>query len=111
MESYSYKKRVGGRGCSDISLSNFQAPTSYFRFSLTPLDPTLTSKWPAKSFSFNTYKKQGEGGGGGPGPGARQEQRSEPLATDAPRPYSFPVTKPCASSRSIVRVRPYRALR
>jgi len=52
---------------------------------LTPLDPTLTSKWAAKSFSFNTYKKQG-GGGGGAG--------HEPLATDAPRPYSFAVTKP-----------------
>src|SRR6266568_331919 len=67
MESYSYKKRVGGGGCPDVSLPNFQVPTSHLRFSLTPLDPTLTSKMAAKSFSSNTYEKQGEGVGGGKG--------------------------------------------
>jgi hypothetical protein len=82
--------------------SRFPLLPAHFQLSpLTPLDPTLTSKWAAKSFSFNTYKKQGGGGGGAD---------HDPLATDAPRPYSFPVTKPCASSRSIVRVRPYRCV-
>ncbi len=83
----------------------FRLPLSAAEFQLfllTRLDPTLTSKWAAKSFSFNTYKKQGGGGGGAD---------HDPLATSAPRPYSFAVTEPCASSRSIVRVRPYRALR
>src|SRR6266446_1854445 len=70
LESHSYKnkglkvpyfhartKNIGGRGCLGVSLSDFILPTSYLRFSLTPLDSALTSKRVSKSFTSNTYEK------------------------------------------------------
>src|SRR5712692_7966537 len=62
--NHTLTKNIGGKGRPEVSVSNRQIPTSYVRFSLTPLDPTLTSKRPAKSFSSNPYKKQGGGGVG-----------------------------------------------
>ncbi len=62
--NHTLTKNIGGRGALRFLCPTFRILTSYLRFSLTPLDPTLTSKWATKSFSFNTYKKQGEGGGG-----------------------------------------------
>ena len=56
-------KNIGGRGSPGVSLSDFLLPTSYLRFSLTPLDSALTSKRVSKSFTSNTYERhtQGEG--------------------------------------------------
>src|SRR3989442_12714717 len=50
-------RNIGGRGCLGVSLSDFVLPTSYLRFSLTPLDSALTSKRVSKSFTSNTYEK------------------------------------------------------
>src|SRR5216684_7889248 len=50
-----------GRGW--VPLSNIQPQTSNLCSSLTPLDSALTSKRAAKSFTSNTYKKQGGGEG------------------------------------------------
>src|SRR5712692_11440073 len=57
-------KNIGGRGSPGVYLSDFLLPTSYLRFSLTPLDSALTSKRVSKSFTSNTYKKHTGGEGG-----------------------------------------------
>src|SRR5712692_9188844 len=50
-----------GRGW--VLLSTLQPHPSNLRSSLSPLDSALTSKRAAKSFTSNTYKKQGGGEG------------------------------------------------
>src|SRR5712692_3836871 len=65
-----FQKKVGWTPCFPPD-AHLQSPvTNHKSLRLTPLDATLTSERAAKSFSCNTYKKQGWGRG--PGPGARQ---------------------------------------
>src|SRR5260370_15454814 len=50
-------KNIGGKGRLGVSLSDFVLPTSYLRFSLTPLDSELTSKRASKTFTYTTSEK------------------------------------------------------
>src|SRR5712692_5096102 len=48
--NHTLTKNIGGRGALRFLCQTSRILTSYLRFSLTPLDPTLTSKMAAKSF-------------------------------------------------------------